>query len=206
MGTGPPERLTAGSQQPRRERRSCPSGTCARSSFASPRRSTNLALPGAARRGPMQPLVKTPFLEQNGEVSPDCRWFAYESNESGPFHVYVRPYPDVDSGRWTSRRTAAPTVVVARRQGALLPVEPARADARRSETRRRMGGRRPRRIFDLSPPPPPLGGTARSYDQAPDGRFIVIRSAGFVAPRLVLVSGWIRELQAVARAQGGESK
>jgi Tol biopolymer transport system component len=34
------------------------------------------------------------------EVSPDGRWLAYQSNESGEPEVYVRPYPDVDGGRW----------------------------------------------------------------------------------------------------------
>jgi hypothetical protein len=34
------------------------------------------------------------------EVSPDGRWLAYQSNESGMPEVYVRPYPDVDAGRW----------------------------------------------------------------------------------------------------------
>ena len=33
------------------------------------------------------------------EVSPDGRWLAYQSNESGLPEVYVRPYPDVDAGR-----------------------------------------------------------------------------------------------------------
>jgi hypothetical protein len=33
-------------------------------------------------------------------VSPDGRWLAYASDESGAFEIYVRPFPDVDSGRW----------------------------------------------------------------------------------------------------------
>ena len=33
-------------------------------------------------------------------LSPDGKWLAYASNESGRFEVYVRPYPDVNSGRW----------------------------------------------------------------------------------------------------------
>jgi serine/threonine-protein kinase len=31
--------------------------------------------------------------------SPDGRWLAYQSNESGPFQVYVRPFPG-PGGRW----------------------------------------------------------------------------------------------------------
>jgi hypothetical protein len=46
------------------------------------------------------PLVRTPAAENNGVVSPDGRWLAYEANDSGIFEIYVRPYPDVASGRW----------------------------------------------------------------------------------------------------------
>ena len=37
------------------------------------------------------------FDEQNAVVSPDGRWFAYESDASGVDEVYVRPFPDADS-------------------------------------------------------------------------------------------------------------
>jgi serine/threonine-protein kinase len=33
------------------------------------------------------------------EISPDGRWLAYQSNESGRDEIYVRPYPDVEAGR-----------------------------------------------------------------------------------------------------------
>ena len=45
-------------------------------------------------------LVQTMFIERNGEISPDGRWLSYESNESGQFQIYVRPFPAVDQGRW----------------------------------------------------------------------------------------------------------
>ena len=35
--------------------------------------------------------------QQDGEISPDGRWIAYQSNESGRFEVYVRRFPDVDA-------------------------------------------------------------------------------------------------------------
>jgi Tol biopolymer transport system component len=40
-----------------------------------------------------QPFLETPFLEYWGEFSPDGRWVLYGSNESGEFHVYIRPWP-----------------------------------------------------------------------------------------------------------------
>jgi hypothetical protein len=33
-------------------------------------------------------------------LSPDGRWLAYTSEESGQRQVYVRPFPDVDNGKW----------------------------------------------------------------------------------------------------------
>lgn len=42
-----------------------------------------------------RPFLKTPFSENEPRVSPDGRWLAYQSNESGRFEVYVRTFPDV---------------------------------------------------------------------------------------------------------------
>ena len=33
-------------------------------------------------------------------MSPDGRWLAYGSNESGRWHVYVRPFPNTNDGTW----------------------------------------------------------------------------------------------------------
>ncbi len=38
------------------------------------------------------PLVSTGFNEANARFSPDGRWFAYASNESGAYEIYVRPF------------------------------------------------------------------------------------------------------------------
>ena len=46
------------------------------------------------------PLVATEFGERSPTLSPNGRWLAYVSAESGRQEVYMRPFPDVDSGRW----------------------------------------------------------------------------------------------------------
>jgi hypothetical protein len=46
------------------------------------------------------PLVTGPAAEVDPTVSPDGRWLAYASNESGVAEVYVRPFPDAGSARW----------------------------------------------------------------------------------------------------------
>jgi serine/threonine-protein kinase len=42
-------------------------------------------------RGPIEPLVTTRFEEQYPALSPDNRWLAFVSNQSGQDQVYVRP-------------------------------------------------------------------------------------------------------------------
>ena len=60
----------------------------------------DLAVLTLAEEPRTMPLVQTTFIQRNGEVSPDGRWLAYQSNEFGRFEVYVRPFPDVDQGHW----------------------------------------------------------------------------------------------------------
>lgn len=40
------------------------------------------------------PVVESPsFDDTNGQFSPDSRWIAYQSNESGRVEIYVQPFP-----------------------------------------------------------------------------------------------------------------
>jgi len=50
------------------------------------------------------PLLTTGFWEAAPALSPDDRWLAYISNESGRREVYVRPFPDADSAKWRVSR------------------------------------------------------------------------------------------------------
>jgi serine/threonine-protein kinase len=46
------------------------------------------------------PLVVSPAAEFHPSLSPDGRWLAYASDESGAFEVYVRPFPETSTARW----------------------------------------------------------------------------------------------------------
>jgi len=46
------------------------------------------------------PLAASSFTELHPALSPDGRWLAYTSNESGSNEVYVRPFPNTGDGRW----------------------------------------------------------------------------------------------------------
>ncbi|GMR24358.1 MAG: hypothetical protein BMS9Abin37_2890 [Acidobacteriota bacterium] len=47
-------------------------------------------------QGDARTLLDTDFDEREGALSPNGRWLAYASNESGRDEIYVRPFPELD--------------------------------------------------------------------------------------------------------------
>jgi serine/threonine-protein kinase len=133
----------------------------------------------------LSPLIHTMFDERNAEVSPDGRWVAYESNESGQFEVYVRPFPRVDDGRWQVSAGGGRQPAWARNarelffwgaDGALMAasVEGARGGARfTSGTPMKLIEARSYYEAEAD------ANLGRTYDISPDGqRFLMIKPAG----------------------------
>ena len=56
---------------------------------------------GASSMAQPQALIKTANGEANGAISPDGQWLAYQSNESGSWGIYVRPFADQNGARTT---------------------------------------------------------------------------------------------------------
>lgn len=52
-------------------------------------------------KGEFEPtgLLAENYTERNAELSPNGRWMAYESNESGSSEIYFRPFPNVDDDK-----------------------------------------------------------------------------------------------------------
>jgi serine/threonine-protein kinase len=48
----------------------------------------------------MMTLLDSQRYEGMPALSPDGRWLAYASEESGRIEVYIRPFPDVNRGKW----------------------------------------------------------------------------------------------------------
>jgi serine/threonine-protein kinase len=46
------------------------------------------------------PLLQSPFAELSPALSPDTRWLAYTSNETGREEIYVVPFPDTGAAKW----------------------------------------------------------------------------------------------------------
>jgi len=46
------------------------------------------------------PVLATPFTEMSPAFSPNGRWLAYVSNETGVDEIYVVPFPNTGAGKW----------------------------------------------------------------------------------------------------------
>lgn len=49
--------------------------------------------------GKPRPFLQAEFRQEYARFSPDGRWVAYRSNESGRFEIYVAPFPG-PGGKW----------------------------------------------------------------------------------------------------------
>ena len=59
-----------------------------------------LAVRPGVEAPPRSLLASEEFWEQAPAISRDGRWLAYMSNETGRHEIFVRPFPDVDAGKW----------------------------------------------------------------------------------------------------------
>jgi eukaryotic-like serine/threonine-protein kinase len=58
-----------------------------------------LPLTGSAQERRPVPYVQSPFRENNAQFSPDGKWVAYQSNESGRDEVYIQAFPSTGA-KW----------------------------------------------------------------------------------------------------------
>jgi Tol biopolymer transport system component len=61
-----------------------------------------------------QPLISSQSQEVTAMLSPDDKWLAYGSDEGGSFEIYVRPFPNVNTGRFQVSRGGGPQPVWSR--------------------------------------------------------------------------------------------
>ena len=148
-------------------------------------------------------LVATDATEAFAQVSPDGRWMAYVSDESGQFEVYVRPFPNVDDARWRISRDGGLFPAWAPDGRELFFRSTASTDLMgvTVETDPTFAAGNPEVVL-VAPNSVgrPLHG--RSWDVSPDGeRFLFVRErtpedAPGDEPHLVFVEHWFEELTA----------
>jgi hypothetical protein len=145
----------------------------------------------------VQILLDGEFAQLDPQVSPDGRWLAYQSDETGRFEIYVRPYPGVKSGRWqvSSSGGTSPRFSPDGREifyydgGGLVSVAFSAASGRPTRAA-------PVRLFPIAV----FGGRlGPDYEVAPDGRrfLFIVEGQAAELPRthLVYVQHWEEELR-----------
>jgi serine/threonine-protein kinase len=141
-----------------------------------------------------RPFLQTPFSEAGGALSPDGRFLAYRSNESGRLEIYVRPFPG-PGGKWQISNDGGEQPVWARsgreifyRNGGKMMVVPIQ-----TEPAFRAG--KPTVLFDGRFA---LTGTfVNEYDVAPDGEhFVMLQDVESRANQIHVVLNWFEELKA----------
>ena len=95
-GTGPTEVLHSGPRQKYASSSSAAAGLVAFSELAD--HSFDIWLLDVRSKPVARPFLQTPFNETSPALSPDGRWLAYDSNETGHNQVYVRPV--AGEGKW----------------------------------------------------------------------------------------------------------
>jgi Tol biopolymer transport system component len=148
-----------------------------------------------------QPFLQSKFDEQQARFSPDGRWIAYMSNESGRFEVYVQPFPG-PGGKWQISNDGGMSPVWAPNGGELFYITSTRLMRVAVTTRPGFSASAPQRLAELaSGLLNRVGLSSYSYDVTPDGqRFLFVKanvqSASPDEVRVVL--NWTEELKQLA--------
>jgi serine/threonine protein kinase/Tol biopolymer transport system component len=145
--------------------------------------------------GEPQPWLATEFIEYHGDFSPDGRWLAYGSNESGEFEVYVAPFPgpgrkwqvSVGGGGWPTWRRDGAEILYKTPTGEIMGVTvEERGDG--------LAFGQPEKLFNFRAMTPAGPG----FDVSSDGqRFLVVEPAESVPPEPVtVVVNWPAAIEA----------
>jgi len=142
-------------------------------------------------------LVATGFTEISPGISPDGRWLAYVSNETGEYEIYVVPFPNTGAAKWAIS-TAGGTEPLWSHRGSELFYRDVSGNlvAVEVNTKPTFSPGRSSVLF-------PAAGFS-SYTFAPqyavasdDRRFLMIRSLETSTPgELIVVENWFEELTA----------
>ena len=145
-----------------------------------------------------KPLVATSFRERSPSLSPDGKWLAYASDETGRFEVFVRPFPDAQSAKWQVSTDGGSSPHWSVRGNELFYLDAANEmQSAHVTTSPSFGIVSKERLFSasgyfLSP-------WAQAYDVTPDGqRFLMLRvgtANGAMPVSLVLVENFVTELR-----------
>ena len=146
------------------------------------------------------PVLQTRFDEEAIALSPDGRWLAYQSDESGTTEIFVRPFPDTDQGKWQISSGGGEAPLWSRDGRELFYLNGAKdMMAVRVNAGASLAPGEPSVLFRV---PEELLGVETAYyapwDVAADGRFIMVRRVGGRAELhavTIVVENFLEELK-----------
>ena len=145
--------------------------------------------------GKARPFLQTPANEGGPVFSPDGRWLAYESDESGRVEVYVRPFPGPGS-KWQISTDGGTEAVWARSGRELFYRNGDKMMAAAVEIKPGFSAAKPRLLFE-GHYETSIYTFHPNYDVTPDGqRFLMIRGTEQKsATQINVVLNWSDELK-----------
>ena len=146
-----------------------------------------------------QPFLQTKFNEMQARFSPDSRWIAYQSEESGRYEVYVQPFPG-PGGKWQISTNGGTTPVWAQNGRELFYMSSGNFMSVSVTAQPTFSASTPRIVADY---PPFLMGRLSNgvYDVSADGqRFLFVRANVENGPpdEVRVVLNWTEELKHLA--------
>jgi len=150
------------------------------------------ALPLFGDRKPF-PLVNTPFNESQPSISPDGKWFAYTSNDTGRYEIYIKPFPGGE-GKYQVSTSGAVTplwrsdgreLYFLALGGMLMALE-----VREKGASLELGA--PQELFQVNP----VAATDGFYNVSADGkRFVINGTTAQAAEPFTLITNWPADLR-----------
>jgi eukaryotic-like serine/threonine-protein kinase len=149
----------------------------------------------------------TPFLNSKAwegwpEISPDGRWLAYASSESGRNEVWVRPFPS-QGGRWQISKDGGREPIWSKNGRQLFYRKANQVWVADVQTELGFSAKMPRFLFEKQE----FGGASpiRNWDLWPDGQgFLMVKvedSKPQPVTEIFLVQNWIEELKRLVPAK-----
>jgi len=144
-------------------------------------------------------VIATQFEERAPALSPDGRWIAYQSDASGRYEVYVRPFPAASTAQWQVSTNGGTLPRWAPDGRTLYYESPSEMVAVQVVPGITFATGERRSLFPLDT----FVGSEGSYDVTPDGsRFVMIRNRGSGDDaELIVVENVFQELKAKVGAR-----
>ncbi len=138
----------------------------------------------------VEPFLQTRFNEIAPRFSPDGRWLAYASDESGRYEIYVQPYPG-PGGKWQISTEGGKEPVWAR-NGELFYRNGDKMMVVETATHPTFSASNPKMLFEG---PYASYQTMPDYDVTADGqRFLFLKSGEPAQSEITVVLNWFQEL------------